>query len=163
MRKNARIYALRLLAISNRGSQEVLKRLLEKGYTEDIARDVVRDLEQNRILDDAKLSRETVRWAVQGKRIGRLRLRMELGRRGIKGEALENALDDYTMDEEHSLAVALGRERWEKLAGIEGRLRKKRVYDYLVRRGFNFEISRDVLETIENATNENRSDPTAIS
>lgn len=152
--KNGYIYAVRLLSIVNRGSGEILKKLVEKGYEKELADDIIAALESKGILNDTKLSRETVKWGIQGKRLGRLRLQFELKKRGIQSEQIQDALSDYSKETESGLAKTLAEEKWVKLQKIEPKLRKKRIYDFLIRRGFNFELSREVIENIE-TSNEN--------
>ena len=146
--RNGYLYAVRLLSVTNRSAEELLKRLADKGYEPEITKEIIKELENQGILNDQKLVRETVNWGIHGKRLGRLRIKLELKKRGIRNGVIDEALESYEKATESDLAKTLAKERWEKLDRMEVRLRKKRVYDFLLRRGFEFELSRDVVNQL---------------
>jgi len=53
-------------------------------------------------------------------------------------------------EEETDRARELARAKWERFAKLDGPKRKRRVYDFLLRRGFDFQTVRDVVEQLEN-------------
>lgn len=153
--KQGYLYAIRLLAASKKSESELLKRLLKKGFSEFSALEVIQKLKQKRILSDQKLVEEAVHWATQTKRYGKRRISMELKRRGIASVEIENAFKNYDDLLERQTAAQLAQERWQKLNKVEMKKRKTRVYNFLLNRGFDFELVREILNQLESKTREN--------
>lgn len=143
------LYAVRLLSQSKRSEHELSERLQRKGYPSDITERILRELKSNGILSDQKMVQDTVEWSIRGKRYGRRRIEFELKRRGIAEFDIQKSLESYSKEEEQELARTLARERWTKLERVETHKRKKRLYDFLVSRGFDFELARQVAAEME--------------
>ena len=148
--KQGYIYAVRLLAASKKSESELLRRLSEKGYPEDIAKQVIVELKNQGILDDQKLARETVQWAIQTKKYGRNRISFELKKKGVAANKIARELEQYSKALERETALGLAAERWTKLEKVEYQKRKKRLYDFLINRGFDFEMSREIVWQMQN-------------
>jgi regulatory protein len=69
-------------------------------------------------------------------RFGKGRLRHDLRRRGFPAESIDRALAEISDDDERALAESLFRRRWDELSKLPPEKRKKRVFDFLDRRGF---------------------------
>lgn len=149
------LYAIRLLAASKKSESELSSRLRKKGYPLDIIGQVIGELKAQGILSDQKLVRETVQLAMQAGRYGHRRISFELKKRGVDSREIEKALEAYPKAQEHEIAVALAQERWGKLQKVEPKKRTKRLFDFLVNRGFNFELAREVVNQMRFKVNEN--------
>ncbi len=153
--KQGYIYAVRLLAASKKSERELLRRLSDKGYPVEIAEQVIDELKTQGILSDQKLAQETVHWAIQAKRYGRNRIALQLRKKGVQASEITKELEQYPKAIERETALALAEERWIKLKKVEPQKRKKRLYDFLVSRGFDFEISREIVTQIQDKPDEN--------
>jgi len=153
--KQGYIYAVRLLAASKKSEGELLRRLSKKGYPEDTAKQVIIKLKNQGILDDQKLARETVQWAIQTKKYGRNRISFELKKKGVPTTKIVKELEHYPKALERETALSLAEERWVKLKKVAYQKRKKRLYDFLVNRGFDFEMSREIVGQMQNESDEN--------
>ncbi|MBI4358927.1 MAG: regulatory protein RecX [Candidatus Omnitrophica bacterium] len=154
--KQGYIYALRLLASSKKSEVELLERLARKGYLPDVARQVTQELKARGILSDQKMIEEAIQWSSQSKRYGRRRIFMELKKRGIKSDAIEKALNDYPRNLEREVATQLARDRWARLQKVDFNKRRKRLYDFLINRGFDFDLCRELVAELATKTDENR-------
>lgn len=139
------LYAVRLLTASKKSEKEVAKRLKDKGYPGNIIEKITEELKGQGILSDEKLIRETVQWAAQAKRYGRRRIILDLKKRGMVSSEIEKALDDYPKAAERDFARSLAEARWERLKKVEPQKRKMRLYQFLLNRGFDFELSREIV------------------
>ncbi len=148
--KQGFIYCLRLLAISKKSCEEIRKRLLEKGYSPEISERILESLKQKNLLSDEKFAKETAERTTQTKRYGKHRLKHELKRRGISEHLIEQTLKTISDEDEESLARELGKERWSRLAKIDPTKRKHRIYQYLVGRGYGFELSQQITQELFN-------------
>lgn len=151
--KQGYLYAVRLLAASKKSSKEILKRLNDKGYDAAIAEIIVEMLKDQGILSDRKMVDDTVHWAKQAKRYGKRRIAIELRKKGIAQNVIDEALVGYSKDEERAAAYQLAEARWNKLGKIELVKRKKRLFDFLVSRGFDFDLTREIINQLNSKKN----------
>ena len=153
--KQGYLYAVRLLAQSKRSEHELLRRLKNKGYLPEATAQIINELKSQGILSDKKLVQDTVDWSIKAKRYGRNRIFFELKKRGIREANIGKALEGYSRAEEQENARSLATERWIKLEKVEVKKRKKRLYDFLISRGFDFELARRLVEEMEHHNDEN--------
>ena len=147
--KQGYLYAVRLLAQSKRSEKELGRKLTLKGFPEPVIVQILERLKTQRILNDAKLVEETVEWSIRSKGHGRRRIFSELKRRGISEKQIGDALEKYPKEAERSTAEDLAKNRWAKLQKLEPRKRMKRLYDFLINRGFDFDLAREIVAHIE--------------
>ncbi|RMF53792.1 MAG: recombinase RecX [Bacteroidetes bacterium] len=149
----ARTAALAYLAHRPRTEAEVRRKLAEKGFDAAVVEDVVARLHDLGYLDDAAYARSYVQARFSSRGYGPQRLRAELRRRGVDPAHAQAALDDL-LDDDAVLEEARrhARRRWEQLAGeADHRRKRKKLSDYLVRRGFSYDTVRRVVEELERA------------
>ncbi|WP_233548712.1 regulatory protein RecX [Galactobacter valiniphilus] len=104
----ARAICLRLLTAMPRTRHELEKKLLEREVPAAAACAVLDRYEELGIIDDAAFAQAWVESRSRSKGFARGRLKQELRRKGVDGEALDNALEQIDGDQE--------RERAEELA-----------------------------------------------
>ena len=126
--------AFRLLSIRSRSREELRKALQIRGHDAAAIAETLDSLERGGLLNEQAaleaflLDRED--------RFGKERLRHELRRRGFPAESIDRALAEISEDDERALAATLFRRRWDELSKLPAEKRKKRVFDFLDRRGF---------------------------
>ncbi len=126
--------ALRLLSVRARSAHELAERL-RRGADERLVGQVVAELQQAGLVDDARFALEWVRTRRESRGLGRARLRHELARKGVAPELVDRALQHASADEE-SLAVEVARRRAAAYAGQAPQVAARRLAAYLARRGF---------------------------
>lgn len=147
--KQGYLYAVRLLTASKKSTKELLRRLKQKGYDAGIAQEILESLKNQGILNDRKMVDETIHWAKQAKRYGKKRISLELKKKGIAQNIIDEALENYSKDEERETAFQLAETRWNKVKHLEPQKRKKRLFDFLVSRGFDFELAREIMNQLD--------------
>jgi regulatory protein len=136
--------AYRHLARSPRSRIEVERRLREKNYPEPIIRQVIQRLEEHRYLDDQAFARQWARDRFTRRGWGPPRLRIELRRKGIAKESIEESLRElFDEQDEESRAAELVALRL-KGRGLHDPREYRRSFAYLLRRGY----SPDVIQTV---------------
>lgn len=147
---SAKASALRGLSNRARTSDEIRRSLLKKGYAETIVEDTVADLERVGVVDDAAYARAFVRGRFSGRGYGPARLRQDLMRKGVARTVIDEALAELVETEDMGDEARQQAERkWRALTSEEDvRKRKKKTMDYLVRRGFGFDVARDAVERL---------------
>lgn len=147
----ARSTALGFLAYRDRSEEEVRRRLERSGYSESAIEETVTYLIESGLLDDETFAVSYAEGRFRSGGYGPMRIRHDLRRKGVRPSAVERAVDRVfgNHDEQLSTALELGRRRWERLSGEkDDRKRRKKVFGYLVRRGFTHAMVRDILDEL---------------
>ena len=132
--EECRTRALRLLSVRSRSKEELRKALEMRGYSPGTIRETIgalsRDgsLNEQAALESFLLNRE--------ERFSRDRLRNEMRRKGFPKESIDRALAAISDDDERALLDSLYRRRSEELGDLPVEKRKKKIFDFLRRRGF---------------------------
>jgi regulatory protein len=146
--KQALVTSLRLLAATPKSRRLLEQKLEEKGYSRESIRRVADELEARGLLNDREFARGVFQSLLGRRRSGRRKIAFELERKGVPQSLIEEILEGYALEEEKEKAEELAREKWERWEKLERSKRRKKVYDLLVRRGFDFELSRRVTNEV---------------
>lgn len=114
-------------------SELVIERLIEK-------------LKQKGMIDDAQFARDWVNARRKSKHKGKIALKAELFHKGVDREIIEAVISHQSSDisEEQIAEQALERKvkTWKDLEPLEF---KKKAYDFLLRRGFEYSVVYEVV------------------
>jgi len=142
--------AFRLLSRKARSAAELRAKLLEKAPGEEqLVERVIARLQELGYVNDQQLASDYAAARLQFKPMGRRRLREELRRKHLPEEVIESALDQAyaQMDEESLLARAVG--KWVRTKGApKTKAEVKRLFDHLMRLGFEYDPVRRALREI---------------
>lgn len=147
----ARAVAFRYLSYRERSAEEIRRRLRRDRYPDTIIEDVIHHLERSGYVDDHRYARAYAEGRFQSRGHGPMRIRADLRRRGVSSAAIDAAVEHISRDRDELLEAArrLAAKRWAQLSGEPDLLkRKKKVYDFLGRRGFAFDMARRVVEEL---------------
>ncbi|MFQ5568385.1 MAG: RecX family transcriptional regulator [Rhodothermales bacterium] len=150
VRKANRV-ALDYLGYRARTEQEVRRKLVRSGFGESMAEQTVARLRDLGYLDDASYARTYAEARFRNRRYGPQRLRNDLLRRGVARSVIDTTLDALFNQEDMLEAARVHAEkRWLRLA-TEGDpfKRRKKLSEYLLRRGFSYDTIRRVVEELE--------------
>lgn len=146
--------ALNLLGFRARSTAELRRKLLQKGEPPDQVEEAIARLVEQKLLDDADYSRQFARSKVLGAGVSRRRIIQDLGRKGISRELAEQAVDGLQDLEGIDPAAAIhrvARKRWAAMAKLDDFTRKRRVYAFLARRGFNPDEIQDAMNRLDDS------------
>lgn len=138
-RKRARDESLRFLATRPRSRTEVQRRLSRR-YQADVVEATVALLTQNGWLDDAAFARA---WIESRPGVGAHRLRADLLRRGVGRSVVDQVLSvsaDRTGE-----AFKAAEARYRRMAGLDPQTARRRLYAFLIRRGFDYGIAEEAV------------------
>ena len=147
MEKNldkAKGYIYNLLRVRPRSEKEIRIKLDSKGFDKSIFEKTITLFRENGLIDDDKFAQAWVESRLRTMPKGDIALRQELKEKGISKEIIEKVLFGKKESEE-VVAGRLAEERIRRMAGLPKLKVKKRLYDYLMRRGFKYEIIEDVV------------------
>ena len=145
----ARNNAYALLRQRPRSEYEIRDRLKLKGYTEAVVDEVVAGLKRIGEIDDAKFARIWVESRMHYNPAGDVVLGHELKQKGVSDLLIEATLSQKSKNyDEYKVAFSMARERFERFKKLDRRKATKRVYDFLLRRGFKYDTIRKILENL---------------
>lgn len=141
--------AWRMFGYRPRSREEVRDRLLRKRFTENTADWVIEKLEGSGHLNDRIFVRLWIRDRVEIKKFGRHRIRGELLSKGIDGETINVELDSiYPPNKEVRTASDLAGMRLQRYIGLDERVIRRRLCQYLLRRGYSAGTAQTVVREL---------------
>ena len=142
-------FSLRLLNFRQRSEKELRDKLKLKKFSQGITDQLLLYLKGVRLIDDVSFAQAWVNTRMVLKPSGPLKLKYELIGKGINPKIIEEVLDN--LKNEYNLKkVALGLAR-KKISLSKLRDKEKlrrRLYDYLRRRGFSSEVVFSVMHEV---------------
>lgn len=144
----AREAALHLLSYRARSRAELARRLLRKGFPDGIVESCLADLATRGFIDDGAFAASFARDRLRGRPKGPRRISQELRAMGVSADVVGPAIEEAMKDAEIS-DLDLARRaatRWRERPGEEPIRARRRLYDFLVRRGFSAEVARAILQ-----------------
>ena len=144
LEKKAKKKVLEWLKFSDRTREELLQKLCQAGYSKEIAEKAVAYVDSFGYLDDQRYGRNYVEY--RGRSKSRRQLEMELRKKGLSKEEIEESLEESQYDENTALERAfrkkIGTRQIEEMEKEE----KQKIASYLLRKGFSFEGVRRKLD-----------------
>jgi regulatory protein len=145
--------ALNMLAFRARSTSELSRALIRKGSDpEHVAHAIARLVEQG-FVDDASFARAFTRAKVVGASHSKRRVQQELQRRGVARDVASGAIGEVFEDEaidELALIEAAARRKLSTLSALEPAVRRRRLYGFLMRRGFDASDIQRVMNALGN-------------
>ena len=138
--------AVNYLSYRPRSTKEIVDHLRKKGFAVELAKKVTQHLQKKNLVNDAEFAGMFVRDRLKRKPIGTAMLRQQLMTKGIPPHIIERVLGQLVNNEDQERAAEeLATKRLTLSSGSFARLdpprRRRRLFDYLVRRGFSTDIA----------------------
>ena len=150
--KQAFVTSLRLLSATPKSRKFLQKRLEERGFRSEVVVKVLNQLEKQGLMNDRSLAQSLFQTMVTQRPSGRKRIAFELERKGIDSALIHELLQKYGPEEERERAIHLARQKLDRWQRLDQMKRRKKTYDFLVRRGFDFSLSREVVNEVESGS-----------
>ncbi len=147
--KDALKSAYRSLARRGHSRRELQAKLQRKKYTQQAVQAVLAELEAKRFLDDRLFAMNFARDRLERRRLGSGRVAQELKAKGITEEVIDETLGAlYSEIDESALAQeALGKRILDVMKKSPTVSDRRRLSNFLRRRGFSYEAIRKTLKT----------------
>ncbi len=130
--------AIDLLAHRARSEREIRDRLRRRDFDTVVIDRVILRLREHRYLDDAEFARAWIENRTTHRPRGDRALRQELRRKGVDNQVIDTALDVADLDQA-AMALEAARRKAPSLAGLDPRVRQRRLIGFLQRRGFGWD------------------------
>ena len=140
-KRAAKDKALRLLGVRARSRQEMRQRLERSDFSEQVIEWTLNELDRLDLLDDTEFAKMFSRSRMVTKPVGAFYLKRELAQKGLSEKDIEIGVQEaYRETDEFTVARNLVAKRKKMLKNEDELHSKKRVSDFLQRRGFDFTI-----------------------
>ncbi|HCL90858.1 MAG TPA: hypothetical protein DHW70_06025 [Candidatus Atribacteria bacterium] len=144
-------YLLRLLSRRIYSRYEISRKLKNKGYPENIITNLIFWLEDNNYINDELFAEMWAQFRLQNKPIGRYKLNQELRTKGIKQDIIQKVINKtYKEIDELILARNLIKEKIVSSEIKNIRIDPKKIYNFLLRRGFSGQVSKIIYDELNN-------------
>ncbi len=142
--------AIRLLTYKPRSVKELRERLLEKPWADaGIVDEILEKLSSYGYLNDGQLALDLAASKLRQKAVGKIRLRQSLTKKKLGKEEVDKALEQAFIDTPESELIDRAIANRLRLHGKpETREAAKKFFDFLMRRGFNYELVREKMDKI---------------
>jgi regulatory protein len=128
--------ALHFIDYRPRSAAEVRQNLIKKGIAEELVQDTIERLQRTGLLNDEAFARSWVENRNAFRPRSRTALKMELRRKGLDDETIQNALSEQA--DEESVALEAARKYSRRLAGLDWPTFRQKLGNFLARRGFSY-------------------------
>jgi regulatory protein len=143
--EKAKNYAFLLLKFRLRSEKELYQRLKRKKFDEGIIRETLFFLKEKGFINDEVFAKSWIESRIK-RPLGLQRVRQELRLKGIDKETIDSQISQIKKNyPEEEIVSQIAKVRLSKLKNIDARVAKRRVYAYLLRRGFSREVVTEVI------------------
>ena len=129
--------ALLFLGMRARSEAEIRKNLEKHEIPPAVIEATVQRLREERLVDDSRFAQDWVANRSEFRPRSKRALSIELKRKGLSESAIQSATEAV---EESALAYAAAEKRVRRLAGLEWNEFRKKLSDFLARRGFAYDV-----------------------
>jgi regulatory protein len=148
--RRAKEKALAWLSYRDRSTFELTEKLKTKDFSEWIVSIVVADFTRVGLLDDRRFARAFAYSRMARKPVSKKLLLHHLRGAGIEGQAAGEAVEEaYQGRSEVRVALDLARKRHERMRREEPLQVRRKLSDFLARRGFSWDTINDALRTLQ--------------
>lgn len=149
-KSRAREAAYKFLSYRQRSKKEVADKLKKNGFSDEVIEEAVNSLENYNYINDSNFAFNLAEDKIRKKPIGPALLRSELIKKGIPKDIVDKTIKEiYNKYGERPLAVDALNSRIKITGGLRVADKKRRLYNYLIQRGFSYDIANEILGEME--------------
>jgi regulatory protein len=143
--------ALNMLALRARSSRELARSLVRKGEEPSLVDRAIAKLTEQGLLDDAAFAESFTRSKVLGAKQSRRRVQQGLAKKGVARDVSDAAISTVFEEEgvdQRGIVLETARKKLRSLAKLEPLVRRRRLYAFLARRGYDLEDIRAAMKEL---------------
>ncbi len=146
----ARDTAFKFLSFKARTEKELYNKLIEKEYSEDVSLKIVEEMKKYKYVDDLAYAQNFLKEKIEFKGVGTSKIKFLLSQKGVSREVIDSLFEESLFYDEQL-------EKVKELIEIKTRRidilnitdkEKKKIYDFLLRRGYNYSIINEAFKDI---------------
>lgn len=143
--------ALSFLARRFHSERELLIKLKSKSYEERLIKNVLNDLREKSFINDQVFANHFIDEKLKKKRWGKNKIKAALFSKGVSASIIDEGLKSFDSEiDQNEAAFGLAQKKFEKLKLRESddRKLKQKIISFLLSRGFDYEVSSEVVNKI---------------
>lgn len=144
----ARHHIKKYCVYQDRCHKEVRSKLLEHGVYGDLLEEIISELIQEAFLDEERFAKSYARGKFRMKNWGRIKITQELKFRSITDYCIRSAMKEIDEREYLDTLLTLIKNKDKSTSFKNGWDRKKKLTDFAVRKGYEYELINEVLASI---------------
>jgi regulatory protein len=140
--------AIECLARAPKSTKDLTRWLLEREYTAEDVAAAIEKLTARGLLNDAEFAKLFARSRIANRGQSRLRVQLELAKRGIARELADAAIAEVMSDEsfdERAMVETAAAKKFRSLTKLDPEVQKRRLYGFLARKGYPSTLVRDAV------------------
>ncbi|HRA01067.1 MAG TPA: RecX family transcriptional regulator, partial [Thermoflexales bacterium] len=145
--EKARVRAVDFIGYRPRSVAEVRRRLTRAGVDEENIAQIVANLRDAGLLDDASFSKEWVESRLRSAPKSRRMMAWELRQKGVAQGVIDETLQAADVDDAQT-AQDMARRRLPRLASADALTKKRKLSEYLARNGFDYAIISEAVAAV---------------
>lgn len=140
--------AYKFLGYKARSEKEVRDKLTKENYPQEIIDRIIELFKHYNYINDENYTKAYINNRIKFKPQAKRMLKYELAQKGIDSDTIENIIDSSNIDET-DIAINLLQKRLKNKKDIEQK-EKQRIYNYMLRRGFDYETINKAFKEVLN-------------
>ena len=133
----AKEYTLGILSRRDHSIQELIVKGIKKGFNKDILERVSHELQKNNYLNDQRFASNFIHDAIEFKKWSLNKIKFELRKKGVNRSIISELFDGFDEAIWKEQLYSLVRKDRAKFIRSDTTKRKKKMYDYLARKGYS--------------------------
>ena len=144
--KRAEMTAVWHLARRDMTYKQVEEKLKKKGvFPPDVIQEMMDKCVAQRWVDDERYAESFVRSRSEDRKLGKNAIRMELIKKGVDRDLIDNALEEVNTDDEYQHALELVEKQLPRTQNLEKQKRVARLLGLLARKGYSSSVAYAVI------------------
>lgn len=140
--------AYKFLGYKARSEKEVRDKLTKENYPQEIIDRIIELFKHYNYINDENYTKAYINNRIKFKPRAKRMLKYELAQKGIDSDTIENIIDSSNIDET-DIAINLLQKKLKNKKDIEQK-EKQRIYNYMLRRGFDYETINKAFKEVLN-------------
>ena len=131
----------------DRSHYEVEQKLKElKTLNEDERGEILIWLIQNNFLNEERFSKSYARGKFYQKKWGKIKIKQGLKQKRIPTNLIDKGIEEINEDDYKSTLMELTEKKWNIIRESEVYLKKKKIYNYLLQKGYEYNLINEILK-----------------
>ena len=141
--------ALKYRSYRPRSKKEITEYLYKKEFDDQVIAKAIAYLESINLVNDQEFARTLCRDRMHLKPVGKQVMKQLLFKKGIHSGIIQHTIEEFYTDEtEQDLALQEAAKKMKRLAALPPLTARRRLFDHLLRRGYNVSISRTIVNKL---------------
>jgi regulatory protein len=138
--------AFDFLSYRIRSEKEIKDKLKGKDISQSSIERTIEHLKELKLINDEEFARQLITEKLSGKPVGKSVLRQKLVQKGISFAQSDEILKEFFSEDDEKEFVKTNFDKYfRRVEGLEKQQKRKKMFDYLARKGFDFEIIKQVI------------------